>query len=222
MDIAKIHRFYKSPLGKWVSSLVRDKVKTDDVSDVLWLGYGQEFRRPTDIWGITEANLDLSLEGHSNLLFYQSDLFPFAANSFNKIVVLHGFEFSKDPVNFLHNIWDALEGEGEFHMIVPNRSGFWARGEKTPFGEGRPYSLNQIYKLLVQTGFSVINAEHCLYTPPSANKLSLSIAPHYEWLGHKLNLPFGGLIYTRCKKEIFRPKMVKETQKVFAVQTVPA
>lgn len=222
MDIAKIHRFYKSPLGKWVAEQVRNKIKSDDARDVLWLGYGQEFRRPTDVWGITETNLDLSLEGHSNLFFYQSDLLPFQPNSFNKIVVLHGFEFSKDPVNFLHNIWDALEGEGEFHMVVPNRTGFWARGEKTPFGEGRPYSLNQIYKLLVQTGFSVTEADYFLYAPSSQNKLSLRLAPYYEWVGNKLNLPIGGLVYTRCKKEIFRPKMIKETQKVFAVQSVPA
>ena len=49
----------------------------------------------------------------------------------------------------LREMWRVLAPEGRLILVVPNRRGVWARLDKTPFGQGRPYSRRQLEALLI-------------------------------------------------------------------------
>ena len=62
--------------------------------------------------------------------------------------------------------------EGHLFIVVPNRTGFWARSDLTPFGFGRPYSISQLSKILVENKFKILNTSATLLMPPTKKKCS--------------------------------------------------
>ena len=73
---------------------------------------------------------------------------PIANGQVDKLVLLHALETCTDTDALLDEIWRVLGPGGRVVFIVSNRSGLWARSDKTPFGVGRPYSVGQVEHLL--------------------------------------------------------------------------
>jgi SAM-dependent methyltransferase len=127
----------------------------------------------------------------------------------DRLIIVHALENMHQPEAFLHEAWRILAAGGRAIVIVPNRVSIWARHEKTPFGQGHPYSRMQLLNLLKQTGFTPISIKEALWFAPSNNSWSLKIGKSYEALGAKLNLPLGGVHVIEVKKEVFRPLLVE-------------
>lgn len=123
----------------------------------------------------------------------------------DRIIVVHALEHFAEPEEFLHEAWRILSAGGRMVLIVPNRVSIWARHEKTPFGQGKPYSRMQLLSLLKNTGFTPVAIKEALWFAPSQNVLSLKLGQYYESLGVKLNLPLGGVHVIEVSKQVYKP-----------------
>src|SRR5690606_19211344 len=79
---------------------------------------------------------------------------PFPDLSMDRVLLVHALECAEQVRPMLREVWRVLSGSGRLLVVVPNRSGIWARFERTPFGHGQPYSPFQISRLLRENLFT--------------------------------------------------------------------
>ncbi|AQS91002.1 methyltransferase [Gluconobacter albidus] len=126
---------------------------------------------------------------------------PFDDLSMDVVLVVHGLEFTRVAPDFLRAIWRTLTDDGVLILIVPNRSGYWAHTDATPFGHGIPYSSRQLTRLLDQTLFRIDHHSGALMPPPAA--LSATHGRLVERIGHGLRLPCGGVHLVTARKNAY-------------------
>ena len=56
-------------------------------------------------------------------------------------------------------------------VVVPHRRSPWSFSERTPFGQGRPYSVRQATRLLTDALFEPLGWRGALYGPPAGVNL---------------------------------------------------
>lgn len=117
---------------------------------------------------------------------------PLGNGAVDKLVLLHGLETSDDHRVVLREAARVLADGGRAMFIVPNRRGLWARGDGTPFGYGRSYSLGQIEAQLVEYGFRPERHATALFAPPSTRRFWLRTAPFWEGLGRGVSSYLAG------------------------------
>jgi len=103
----------------------------------------------------------------------------------------------------MREIWRVLSGSGRLMIVAPNRTGIWARLDRTPFGNGRPYSSEQLVRLLRDTMFTPIATHGALYVPPARSRMILSSARAWEKVGHRWFHALGGVITVEASKQIY-------------------
>ena len=133
---------------------------------------------------------------------------PLAAGIADRILILHGLEFSSDPDMLLEECRRVLADGGRTAIIVPNRVGMWARSDASPFGLGSPYSSGRLVRLLNKHRLVIKNMTPALFTPPSHRKFWLKSAPTLERLASGLPAPFGltgGVLVAEAEKVAFEP-----------------
>ena len=97
---------------------------------------------------------------------------------------VYGLETSERPSELLDECYRVLGPGGQAAFVVPNRSGLWARSEKTPFGYGRPYSLSQLDAQLKRHDFVPEKHISVLYQPPSTRRFWMRTGPFWEHHTH--------------------------------------
>ncbi len=128
---------------------------------------------------------------------------PFETASIDRIILVHSLEYSELLQPSMQEIWRVLKGNGRLLVIVPNRGGFWARADWSPFGQGTPYSASQITNYLHDNLFVHENTEGALYMPPLRFGPVLKSAIVIEELGKRF-LPFGaGLHIVEATKQLY-------------------
>lgn len=128
---------------------------------------------------------------------------PLATGIADKLVLMHGLETCENPGDLLEECWRVLGPGGRAVFIVPNRSGLWARRDRTPFGFGRPYSLGQLESQLIKHRFEPERQLTALFSPPSGRRFWLRTAPMLESIG--LRLPAflaGGVLIVEASKQL--------------------
>jgi SAM-dependent methyltransferase len=133
---------------------------------------------------------------------------PIAASSIDRLVIAHGLENSESAADLLAEVFRVLAPGGQVVFIVPNRSGFWARSDATPFGSGRPYTFGQLESLLRRHRFAPEFQAAALYAPPSHRKFWLQTAGLWERLGrsYEPRLLAGALLVAANKEVYARPR----------------
>jgi len=128
---------------------------------------------------------------------------PFETNSIDRILLIHDLEFSELLKSNLQEIWRVLKSNGRLLVVVPNRSGFWARADWSPFGHGSPYSAAQIQNYLRDNQFIHERTEGALFMLPLQKLLFLKMAGFFEKIGRKY-LPFAaGVHIVEASKQIY-------------------
>ena len=128
----------------------------------------------------------------------------------DRLLVVHALEFDSEPGAFLDECWRVLDGAGRILIMVPNRTGVWARSEKTPFGHGRPFTRRQLQQLLQAHGFEPKRAQTVLFMPPSQSGIVLRFGPQIERLGRVWSPAIGGVLVIEAEKQLYAPIASKE------------
>jgi len=235
-DIVELRDFYQSPLGLMVRrrlrGVLRDLWPAPGLKgeQVVVLGYGAPVLRPllsqaAGLYALMPAAQGVSYwprEGPNISALVDIGNLPLADNSIDRVICLHALEGVDDPGPMLREIWRVMKSGARQLTIVPNRRGLWAHSDRTPFGNGQPYSASQIKRALHHQGFLIERSRHALYAPPTGLRLNLSLADRFEKIGGTLFPGFGGLLLLESSKQLYAPVPVKAGLRHRLVLPLPA
>ncbi len=148
------------------------------------------------IWPMAERNMSVLVEEQH---------LPLPDNCVDRMLIVHGLEVAERPAALLREIWRVLTPAGRLLIVVPNRSGVWARTDRTPFGQGRPYSRGQLDAQLREAMFTPTEWDCALYLPPIDRGLIVRSANTIERIGTSVSRRFAGVIVVEATKELIAP-----------------
>lgn len=135
-------------------------------------------------------------------LVHEGDL-PLREHSINRAVLLHALEHSEELPHLMRELSRVLTPSGRVLVLVPNRLSLWARSSATPFGYGRPFSLQQMKDLLNAHDLTFMGARSCLFLPPTHARFFLKGFKVVEWLGRFFLPGFGGVLVIEAGKQVY-------------------
>lgn len=219
LDVLDLRNFYyRTQLGRVAQRAIRDQVVAmwppAPGMTVAGFGFAVPLLRPY----LPEARRVIGLmpgpqgvmpwpAGMENVsLLCEETAWPIATGFVDRLVLMHGLETSEQPSAVLEECQRVLGPGGKALFVVPNRSGLWARGDGTPFGFGRPYSLRQLETQLKRHGFTPERHVAALYAPPSAKRFWLRTAAFWESAGRRF-APWiaGGVLMVEASKQVYAP-----------------
>lgn len=208
--------FYASKQGRVAQRILRQHLKDFWPSTkglrILGVGFATPFLRPFMVDAERVAALmpaqqgavfwpqDTAQDSRNLVALYEDGQWPIETSSVDRVLVVHGME-GMEPM--LREAWRVLGGQGRLLMVVPNRSGVWARFDHTPFGHGTPYSLGQMRQILRDHMFVPERAERALFVPPVASRLMLSASALWENAGRRFFNAFGGVNIVEATKQVY-------------------
>jgi SAM-dependent methyltransferase len=215
LNAVDLKEFYDTTQGRVVQHMIRRHVRAfwPDVKGqrVAGLGYAVPYLR----FFLGEAERVFALmpmqqgavfwppEEKGLVSLCDEQALPVETNSIDRLLVVHTLNSAESMHGVLQEAWRVLTGQGRLMIIVPNRSGIWARMDNTPFGHGTPYSSGQLRQLLKQHMFVPERAERALFFPPASSRLMLTAAGAWEKIGGKLFNAFGGVNIIEATKQIY-------------------
>ena len=206
LDISAFDEFYGSVLGKATSVTIRAGLKEvwPELRGQHCLGIGYAFPY-LDIFGneaastaaITPSRLGVREwehgKGNCTALASLRSL-PLANAAYDRILIIHALDFTRDKETFLEEVSRSLSPSGELALVVANRVGPWARNDKTPFGHGEPYTRHQLRRLIEAAGYTSVRTRTLLCFPPSPGLVSKGWSRRLEKIGSRLWPGLGGII----------------------------
>ena len=219
LDVQDLRNFYyRSTIGRAAQKTIREELcrhwPEAKGQTVVGFGFAVPLLRPF----LPDARRVIGLmpgpqgvmpwpAGQPNVsVLCEDTLWPLATGSIDKLVMLHGLETSDHPRALLEEAWRALAPEGRAIFIVPNRSGWWSRTDRTPFGFGRPYTLGQLEAQLRAHRFVVEQAGSTLYQPPSRKRVWRRFGGLIERFGRHLpGIAAGGVLVVEVAKQVTAP-----------------
>ncbi|MGH1331216.1 MAG: methyltransferase domain-containing protein [Paracoccaceae bacterium] len=240
LDVVDLRNFYyRTGLGRAAQRSVREAVRKiwPEAQGQTMAGFG--FAAPLLRPYLGEARRVISLmpgqqgvmpwpAGMPNVsVLCEETLWPLQTGFVDKLIVLHGLETSENPAIVLEEAWRVLGPGGKILFIVPNRAGLWSRGDETPFGFGRPYSLGQLEAQLKKHKFVPERHLTALYQPPSHRRFWLRSGPMWERIGRKLPVMAGGVLIVEASKQVYAhtgtgsPEAIRKPRRVLGGVAVP-
>jgi len=212
MNAQSLKTFYASPEGAVTRDILTASIKGiwPDLKGLRTLGCGYAMpyldlnnaERIIAAVPYSNANEHWPEEGGNKLCSCAANALPFETNSIDRVLLVHGLQYTQNPCEDLTEIYRVLKSNGRLIIITPNRSGLWARGDWSPWGQGRPFSRGQLLKLLDECQFTIEKTKEALYTPPLRNGALPKIANAFEKFGKYTPLP-GGVHIVEASKEIY-------------------
>jgi len=219
LDVQELRNFYyRSALGRAAQKVVRDQLLAlwpeAKGQTVVGFGFAVPLLRPY----LAQARRVVALmpgpqgvmawpAGMPNVSVLCDELrWPLATGVADKLVLLHGFEMSDDTGALMAECWRVMGPGGRAVFVVPNRTGLWARSERTPFGYGRPFTTGQLEAQLRKHGFAVERALSTLYQPPSLQPRWRRLPALLETAGRHLPVfKAGGVVMIEVSKQVVAP-----------------
>ena len=231
-DVLELRRFYASPLGGAVRTMVDRKLQeaweNPGGLDFLGLGYATPFlenlaaaRRVVAAMPAAQGVEAWPQEGRNLACLADEASLPFANALFDRILIVHGVEESDHPAGLLREVWRVLAPSGRVIIVAASRLGLWSDAEKTPFGHGRPYTRRQLEELVREAELEPTAWSRALYAPPL--DWTAGWAEAFEALGSRLWPQFSGLILLEAVKQTFavKPKAPPLRAKAPVLRPVP-
>jgi SAM-dependent methyltransferase len=214
-DVVDLRDFYDSGLGQTTKRLLRRHLRQlwPDTPGLRILGLGvatpllrpfvAEAERVIAVMPANQGVLHWPPEGPGlTVLADESDL-PLPDSSMDRIVLMHALESTEQVRAMMREVWRVLADGGRLVIIVPNRRGIWARLERTPFGNGRPYTGGQLTRLLRDNMFTPVSLSGALFMPPTNSRVLLRSAPAIEELGRRWFHTIAGIHMVEATKQIY-------------------
>ena len=215
LDITTLMSFYDSPLGQSANRAILERINAlwGDLSglDVLGIGYAPPFLEGLE--GKPRRSVCLmphsqgahawpdGERGSATALSNEREL-PFMDAIFDRILVIHALEETAHATDFLREIWRVSAPQARILIITPNRSGVWSLSDSTPFGYGRPFSQQQLKRLMRDALIEPSAWTRSLYTPPIDWKIFTSSSEGWERAGEIFVANFGGVNLVEGTKRV--------------------
>jgi SAM-dependent methyltransferase len=221
MDARALSEFYETALGQRSQRLILRALRQvwPNVRGRRLLGYGfaepylRAFQPEAER---TIAALPQGMEGavpwpkEANLTaLVAEDALPFPDAFFDLILVVHGLEDAEALRPLLRQLWRILAPEGRLLLVAPNRASLWAQLERSPFGQGRPFSRNELDMLLRGTMFVPEHWQRALYAPPIASRALTGSGASWEKIGSRFFFSIGGVHIVEAGKSLYAPATPK-------------
>jgi len=209
--------FYASRAGRMVRRLIFNHIKAmwPDTKGlrIAAYGYGAPYLRPLmeqaeravvlmPAVGGAHAWPEQADENNLACLVDENE-WPLETESVDRILIVHGLEQAQTPDLLLQECWRVLKSNGRLVMVVPNRIGFWARSDWTPFGRGTPYTISQITQHLRNSLFVHERTEKALFLPAFRSFLVLRTAYIFESIGRAVFPGLAGVYVIEASKQIY-------------------
>lgn len=211
-SIEDLRIFYGEPAGALARRLLARRL--DDAwgeatnSDVLGLGYAtpwlDAFVGARRVVAAMPGGQGVELwppVGKNRALLVDDRRLPFAAGSFDRILLVHALEEADDARALLLEAVRALSPAGRIILIAAARGGLWSRVEATPFGHGRPFTRHQLERLVREAGLEPTAWSQTLYVPPWGPLLPL--ADGFEQVGRRLMPGAAGVILLEATRQAY-------------------
>ena len=225
LDVVDLRTFYATPMGRLAQRFVSGVVRSwwADTCGMAVLGCGftlpyLEMFREESLRTLAFMPADQgvvhwppqSVHPLSSSALIEPDLLPLPDGSMDRVLLIHLLEVTEFPRDVLEEVWRILTPGGRLIVVTPNRRGWWASVDTTPFGYGQPYSKGQLVRLLRDALFSPERFDEILYVPPFERRMTLRLAPVIERIGRRLGLPGAGLLVAEATKQLYRPILVRK------------
>ena len=232
LEIKELQNFYTNTLlGSFCSKNINNLIKKSEASIVR-----ENFNQENIVgYGYPIPYLDNLIKKNSNYLCLmpknqgalswpcnknktitiEQTEWPLESEVSDIVMIVHGLENCDNPSKLLEEAWRVLVPEGHLFIVVPNRTGFWARSELTPFGFGRPYSISQLSKILVENKFKILSANAALFMPPTKKKLLFNSFKFIDQITAKYaSKVMGGVFVILAKKQIHIANTIKISESI--------
>ncbi|MDE0333987.1 MAG: methyltransferase domain-containing protein [Defluviicoccus sp.] len=214
-DVVELRNFYRSRMGGTAHRTIRDHVRAywEDVTgmNVLGIGYptpylGQfrsEAERVLAVMPARQGVIRWPGEGSNLAALADEAELPLPDLSMDRVILVHALESAEQLRPMLREVWRVMADGGRMIAVVPNRTGIWARLDRTPFGHGHPYSQSQLSSLLRDAMFNPVAARYGLFVPPSRRRVLHAAAPAWERIGGRWFPRLGGVLIVEATKLIY-------------------
>ena len=211
-NIEELRTFYGEPAGALARRLLArrlgDAWGEATGSDVLGIGYATPWldafvgarRVVAAMPGGQGVELWPSV-GRNRTVLVDDRRLPFAAGSFDRILLVHALEEAEDAPALLLEAVRALSPAGRIILIAAARGGLWSRVEATPFGHGRPFTRRQLERLVRDAGLEPTAWSQTLYVPPWGPLLPL--ADGFEQVGRRVLPGAAGVILLEATRQAY-------------------
>ncbi len=214
-SIYDLKDFYNSDPGSHVRKILRQHIQEwwPDVKDQRVIGVG--FAPPYLDMFLNSAERCFAVmpagqgvypwpEDKRNLtiLAEESEL-PLETNSVDRILLIHSLEYAELLRSNLQELWRVLKSNGRLLVIAPNRLGFWARADWSPYGQGTPYSLDQLRWFLRDNLFVYERHKPALFMPPIRRQLAYRSAETLEKICPYIIPALGGVHMVEASKQLY-------------------
>jgi SAM-dependent methyltransferase len=229
-DVVELREFYESDLGQLAQRLVRDQLRKlwpNIASEtLLGMGYATPYLRPflneaARVMAFMPAQQGITWwpRGGPNLTSLTEETYlPLPDNSVDRILMMHMAENTEHIGDVMQEMGRVLTSNGRMIIMVPNRSGWWARDSRTPFGFGFSFSLQHIRRILTHHGFQVERHARAMYTPPFANRF---LSPYVNWIekqGDALMQGLAGVLLIEVSKQVYARPMREQAAKKIIIK----
>ncbi|MEI6729621.1 MAG: methyltransferase domain-containing protein [Pseudomonadota bacterium] len=214
-NITGLQKFYGSPLGQLVQRKIAKIIEQNcgeiRNSNIVGIGFATPYLLPLlhETNGVfacmpaAQGVLRWPTASKNLALLADESLLPFADNSVQAVIVVHGLENSEQGRKMLDEIHRILAPMGKLILIVPNRHGIWTHSDNTPFSYGRPFTLWQLRHLLLEHELTPIGSDFALFFPPWSHRYILKLASLLEKIGRSFFRNFGGVCGVIAEKQIY-------------------
>lgn len=219
-DVIDLRDFYATALGQVARRTLRTALRATwaDVKglNILGVGYAVPFlgafrgeaARTVAAMPASQGVLRWPPEGGALTALTGNAELPFPDLSMDRILLVHTLECAENVGPLMREVWRVLADGGRLMVVVPNRTGLWARLERTPFGHGRPYSARQLGHVLRDSMFTPMSIKPALFVPPLRSRMAMATAPAWENIGARWAPALGGLLMAEAMKTIYAANAV--------------
>lgn len=220
-DVHNLKSFYNErALGRVVQRILRDRLvklwPTGQSQGMTVAGYGYtppllrpflgKARRVTALMPGPQGVTAWPGTGANHAVLCEETAWPLDTGSVDRLIMLHALETADHPSALMDEAWRILGPGGRLVVVVPNRTGLWARSEATPFGIGRSYSIGQLETQASAAGFIAEAAAGAVYIPPSDRRFWLRSAQMWENTGTRISrILVSGLLMVEFSKQTTAP-----------------
>lgn len=211
-SIEELRTFYGEPAGALARRLLARRLEDAwgeaAACDVLGVGYAtpwlDAFVGARRVVAAMPGGQGVELwppAGRNRTVLVDDRRLPFAAGSFDRILLVHALEEAEDAAGLLTEAVRALSPAGRIILIAAARGGLWSRVEATPFGHGRPFTRRQLERLVRGAGLEPTAWSQTLYVPPWGPLLPL--ADGFEQVGRRILPGAAGVILLEATRQAY-------------------